>query len=895
MMVKKTKEQKLYLLKLKTEVSEYLINYKKRYQLFPWNKVNKISKLQMNSTTPIKVNGTDFTVKKLVKEISGTKSKIQSRMKPSYYNYILKAYIKDSMNKEGKQLKEVYNQYKEELQGVFKEMKLDLIFCLEGLRQMNKTLKSQKKDSVIKESVKEDNSELESLCKKIVNESYTFIKNFLNNKDIKEKYKKWYESDDVDPQDMDKSLNYYDIDCGISQDASISSDIFDTLLKELNSFLDKKYHDEIQKYKIAWDDKNSGYIWLTIGNEEAEVVLKESVISESSNRDVVLTKALKILKDNGRNPKVTPKDKEKWIHWVQTPHFGNSLCIAGLGNDGLDSVCTKVNAEIKSYGGHLKPDNYGTAFLTIKESEDYNMFNIEDFDGKYTQEQVTQFLISCYESEIADNDEELMTEGANLEVRSIFKKFKKTYKEELKSIKANMKDNKYGEAKKSAENLLSLLAKVKRELLAIDSPAISVVTGLFTAWTVDFLKHFLICLIPYIGSMVVSIKGMIEAWAKPVKKIMDHEELSADDFNIYKNTVESRINSMEQVVKNMIKKIDQASADYKDGKNVNESVDMTFVNESGETEDVRDFVLSLYESMDDFDDVVTEGTNLDVRASLKKFKKIYKDEMRKIKVSIKDEKYDDAKKGCQKLLDVLKDTQKEIILTDSSVGSVILSFFTTWTLSFLRTFALCLIPAFGAIIAQVMDLIEHWSKPVKKALDGEGLELDDFNIYKNTVESRIDSMEKVIKNTIKKIESLKKEQAKAEKEVKESTEFNTEKIAIYEACSKGEITVEEREELLQNLKDRLYLSEAYTDDEVLLEEEGLSKKEKFEKVRSVLYERCSKGELTVEQRESLIIKAKEMIFTEEASTDKGVDVDKVSEEVMKDFGKEEKASDSDEE
>ena len=283
MLVRKTKKQKEYLLKLKKEVSDFIINYKKRYQLFPWNEVNKVSKLQINSNSPIKVNGIDFTVKKLVSEINKTKPKIQSKLKPYHYNYILKAYIKDSINKDNKLLEEVYNQYKEELQSVFKEVQLDLLFCLEGLKQLNKALKPEKKKikknteskKVLTENAKDDNLELESLCKKIVNESYTFIRNFLSRPEIKNKYKKWYDNEDVDISDMEKDIDDYSIDCGITQDASTSSNIFNELLNELNKYLDEKYHDDIQKYKISWSEKNSGFIWLTIDSRSADKVLEE--------------------------------------------------------------------------------------------------------------------------------------------------------------------------------------------------------------------------------------------------------------------------------------------------------------------------------------------------------------------------------------------------------------------------------------------------------------------------------------------------------------------------------------------------------------------------------------------------------------------------------------------
>ena len=152
-LVKKTKEQKEYLLRLKSNISSFLVNYKKRYQLFPWSLVNKISKMKIITDTPITVHGTEFTVKELIKEINKYKGKIQSRIKPSYFNFILKAYIKDSMNKTGNELSKVYRQYNEQLNLQFKEMKDDLFFCLDALKELNKVVKNEKKKQPVSESV----------------------------------------------------------------------------------------------------------------------------------------------------------------------------------------------------------------------------------------------------------------------------------------------------------------------------------------------------------------------------------------------------------------------------------------------------------------------------------------------------------------------------------------------------------------------------------------------------------------------------------------------------------------------------------------------------------------------------------------------------------------------
>lgn len=98
------------------------------------------------------------------------------------------------------------------------------------------------------------------------------------------------------------------------------------------------------------------------------MVSNESVVLNESGRSEVLEKAIKALEDEGLTPKITPRDKKQWINTGSSGHFGSSLCIAGLGNDNLVKHCSKVNEIIKPLGGHLSPDNYGTAFLSVKES-----------------------------------------------------------------------------------------------------------------------------------------------------------------------------------------------------------------------------------------------------------------------------------------------------------------------------------------------------------------------------------------------------------------------------------------------------------------------------------------------------------------------------------------------
>ena len=167
-----------------------------------------------------------------------------------------------------------------------------------------------------------------------------------------------------------------------------------------------------------------------------------------------------------------------------------------------------------------------------------------------------------------------------------------------------------------------------------------------------------------------------------------------------------------------------------------------------------------------------------------------------------------------------------------------------------------------------------------------------LNLYRTRVLATLE----VTKNSIKalrqqiKIKEDKynanvKLEEKKEKEVKESEEFLANKKSIYEACANGEITLEEREELLVNLRDKKYLSEA-SDYEI--NDNSINNKERFEAIKLALYERCSNGELTVEQRESLINKAKEMILesstNEPTKINKDHDPDKLVKDVEKATG-----------
>lgn len=1284
MLVRKTKEQKEYLLKLKNEISNFLVNYKKRYQLFPWSQVNKVSKLQLNSQLPVKVNETEFTVKELVKEINKTKTKIQNRMKPSDYNYILRAYIKDSMNKDKEGSKMVYNEYNEELQKVFKELKIDLLFCLEGLKQLNKSLKS----NIVKESVDDNvsydmindfnktlnkwkygvlingkkylkSSDIDwskyktipikdiekyqvGVCWDFVNyqhdwfkknnikdESYFFVmqlsddeddivthtfsiiefesnkywfesswfghqhlmkvnsykdviselikrydknkenpysvfkynpdgmdKNLTNSEffkratknciydhkgkktiqesvnDINQKcyddfchYVKWVQHDcdpifgnikplkkymihnskksgdmlllatyngDLNKENCEKFLpnlsnnvhyndekvefhtcylpgdvfiyvkipkvvkeaelckdpkygykgwhmitdkKEYDRECSVEEEENFFKTIDDSIIAYIrhldsNEKTRPKWHDKISVFHYSADPDNfidgfphpilTGKITIYFPHEdimEYDWEWEEDLITEATNtdpddRENVLLKAIKILEENGRKPKVTEKEKTKWIN-CEPNGFGDALCIAGLGNSGLESICTKVNAEIKPYGEKLSPDEYGTTFLTIKESEEYKM---DTLFLNYLTEDEKNILLNCekyismleYE-DISDleEDDELFSEGSNLDLINLYNNEVKKAKKGLKEAKKLMAKCEYKKAIEKFKDVKQNTKNIKNYVEDGDDTTIEKLIGSFAlAWKqyifdIVGLSSFVIG-----GGLIQKGVKNLKKIPKPIrpiepilvfdnkfnfetkeweltkkgleklqeynnavinyeKKIIDYNKKTAKYFGIYKKVggifagigILTNIASITEklisfakayegskkllehdmdkehwdrmatkiynpmrsyiyqicdeiiiICDRCIKKIESSKNDEKELKEYTEFDEFKtykFVNENGELEDVRDFVLSCYESimLDELEDVdtITEGANLKSRRVYKDMKKEVKTLTKQYKKYMKHEKYDKAKSCLNEIKKIITQTEKDIRSFDSTAGSIVFGEIAGSLLGISR-YIYVLIPIAGPFIVYFknkkyeLDKLAQVEDNIKKSDD---VTSDSYNKYKNYLLSHITSLkqdvkklESIVSNEEKITKRIVSDKVKKEKKRKETEEFKAEKVSIYEACQRGEITVEEREELLQNLKDKHYLGEASLNTEGV-ENDGLSNKEKFEKVKSVLYERCKNGELTVEERENLIFKAKEMIFTETEDISKIEDIkdskpdssDKVAKELEKEMDK----------
>lgn len=114
---------------------------------------------------------------------------------------------------------------------------------------------------------------------------------------------------------------------------------------------------------------------LQVKNESYDIFNEAA----NNNRKKVVDKTIDILNSLEKSPKIEKKEKDKFINGDNPK---DSLCFAGLGYDGLETICRKVNKEIKQFNAKLTPDNYGTAFLHINEAVDSTNSNREDAINK---------------------------------------------------------------------------------------------------------------------------------------------------------------------------------------------------------------------------------------------------------------------------------------------------------------------------------------------------------------------------------------------------------------------------------------------------------------------------------------------------------------------------------
>lgn len=90
--------------------------------------------------------------------------------------------------------------------------------------------------------------------------------------------------------------------------------------------------------------------------------------------------------------------------------------------------------------------------------------------------------------------------------------------------------------------------------------------------------------------------------------------------------------------------------------------------------------------------------------------------------------------------------------------------------------------------------------------------------------------------------------------------------ALYERCSNGEISIDQREKLIQKTNSMFIVNETETHNVKESAQVELSPKEKYNMFKESVYKKYADGEINAEAREMLLEKARDRFFPEETNT-----------------------------
>lgn len=152
-------------------------------------------------------------------------------------------------------------------------------------------------------------------------------------------------------------------------------------------------------------------------------------------------------------------------------------------------------------------------------------------------------------------------EGANLEIRTVFKDAQKKYKELLKESKKLYKEDKCDEAIGKLNEVKKLMDKCYEEIQKIDASETGSVTfsWLLTGWIPFFGRGIISMLLPFLA-LPIGVNTTVKRLKVMFNDTKKKGSFDMDDLNYYKNGLKVRINEIK-------KSVDLLISVYQKGKN----------------------------------------------------------------------------------------------------------------------------------------------------------------------------------------------------------------------------------------------------------------------------------------------------------------------------------------
>lgn len=139
---------------LKSDVTSFLVSFRRKYRVFPIKLLNELSRnSSYKNLKKLIINGVSIEPVVLVKDINKKYRQLGKQLNPSHFNPTLRSYTKDAIKcSDEKEVKIIYRNYLDELKRQFNDMEMDLGYCLEGLKAINRALKLQKSEDKEKDN-----------------------------------------------------------------------------------------------------------------------------------------------------------------------------------------------------------------------------------------------------------------------------------------------------------------------------------------------------------------------------------------------------------------------------------------------------------------------------------------------------------------------------------------------------------------------------------------------------------------------------------------------------------------------------------------------------------------------------------------------------------------------
>ena len=448
------------------------------------------------------------------------------------------------------------------------------------------------------------------------------------------------------------------------------------------------------------------------------------------------------------------------------------------------------------------------------------------------------------------------------------------YKDDLREAKAAIKAKKKDDAKKYFKSASDKLSEIEDAIDALPETDVD---------KVKVIAHKIASIVSKVNLVHFWFKFFTADGAKLIPHVAVHAGSAAayELTRTFKNEMKKKVSEEKMnlaVIERKLDKLVEKAAKY-ESEEIDTDILIASVLYEESVNDVIDTYNLLLENTEEEeeDDTVTEGANADIHNIKKSIKADIKSNTKLYKKSIKEHNYPIAKKAITENIKIYEKAISDVKSVKSTENSVVIGQLGYALKVGIVSTITCFIPIVGPFFSVVISLkelnrtsAEEWNRLKKE----KEITPDIYNKYKT---STIANMKKLIeknKELLKEIDKkAKEEKAKA---IKEGTNpLSTAKLAIYESCANGDITIEQREILINNLKTKTVVEEMAKEIEDPYVEEDVN--DEYNKVRTIIYEKYANGEFDLNMREVLLEKAREKYFPVKEETSEEVSTESTNE------------------